>query len=88
MNVGGMNMPEPIPDAISEGTYFYNEILYEHAIQEFEKTLHDVETEDNWRVKAIIYCNIGECYFQVKQFSNALENYEGAHSLIKEIKRE
>ncbi|MFX0014533.1 MAG: tetratricopeptide repeat protein [Promethearchaeota archaeon] len=65
----------------SEGILLYENSLYEEAITKFEQALERAKRANIHRAVVNAYCNIGECYFRVGKFDEAMKNFDKSRSL-------
>jgi tetratricopeptide (TPR) repeat protein len=61
---------------------------YFKALKQLEENTHDKELPDYLVTTAKIYCNIGNCYFDLKMVDIALTQYKKSLSLIEETNKQ
>ncbi len=67
-----------------EGLLLYESGLYEQAIAKFEQALDRAKRANIHKAVVNAYCNIGECYYRVDKFDEAMNNFDKARSLAEE----
>lgn len=67
-----------------EGLLLYENRLYEQAITKFEQALDRAKRANIHKAVVNAYCNIGECYFRVEKFDEAMNHFDKARSLAEE----
>jgi len=65
----------------SEGILLYENSLYEQAIIKFEQALERAKRANIHRAVVNAYCNIGECYYRVEKYDEAMKNFDKSRSL-------
>ncbi|UCG90528.1 MAG: tetratricopeptide repeat protein [Candidatus Heimdallarchaeota archaeon] len=65
----------------TEGILLYENHLYEQAIAKFEQALERAKRANIHRAVVNAYCNIGECYYRVQKFEEAMKNFDKSRSL-------
>jgi tetratricopeptide (TPR) repeat protein len=65
----------------SEGILLYENSLYEQAITKFEQALERAKRANIHRAVVNAYCNIGECYYRVKKYDEAMKNFDKSRAL-------
>ncbi len=65
----------------TEGILLYENQLYEQAIAKFEQALDRAKRANIHKAVVNAYCNIGECYYRVKKFDEAMKNFDKSRSL-------
>jgi tetratricopeptide (TPR) repeat protein len=68
----------------AEGTILYEQNQFQQAISIFEKALERAKKANMHNFIVNAYNNIGECYFRLENFENALKNYDIARGLSEE----
>jgi len=67
-----------------EGTILYEKGNYQQAIPIFEKALERAKKANMHNFIVNAYNNVGECYYRIKNYENALKNFDIARSLSEE----
>ncbi len=67
-----------------EGLLLYENHLYEQAIAKFEQALDRAKRANIHKAVVNAYCNIGECYYRVEKFDEAMNHFDKARSLSEE----
>jgi len=67
-----------------EGTLLYEEGQFQQAISVFEKALDRAKKANMHNFIVNAYNNVGECYYRIKNYENALKNFDIARSLSEE----
>ena len=67
-----------------EGLLLYENGLYEQAIGKFEQALDRAKRANIHKAVVNAYCNIGECYYRVEKFDEAMNHFDKARSLAEE----
>ncbi len=65
----------------SEGILLYENSLYKQAIAKFEQALERAKRANIHRAVVNAYCNIGECYYRVEKYEEAMKNFDKSRSL-------
>ncbi|MFX1286190.1 MAG: tetratricopeptide repeat protein [Promethearchaeota archaeon] len=65
----------------TEGILLYENHLYEQAIAKFEQALERAKKANIHKAVVNAYCNIGECYFRVQKYEEAMKNFDKSRSL-------
>ncbi|UCE12148.1 MAG: tetratricopeptide repeat protein [Candidatus Heimdallarchaeota archaeon] len=64
-----------------EGIILYENNLYEQAISKFEQALDRAKRANIHKAVVNAYCNIGECYYRVDKFEDAMKHFDKARAL-------
>lgn len=67
-----------------EGILLYEDSLYEQSIAKFEQALERAKRANIHSAVVNAYCNIGECFFRVQRFTEAIEHFDKARVLAEE----
>ncbi len=67
-----------------EGTLLYEEGQFQQAISVFEKALDRAKKANMHNFIVNAYNNVGECYYRLKNYENALKNFDIARGLAEE----
>jgi len=67
-----------------EGTILYEQGQYQQAIPVFEKALERAKKAKMHNFIVNAYNNVGECYYKLKKYENALKNFDIARGLSEE----
>ena len=67
-----------------EGTLLYEEGQFQQAISVFEKALERAKKANMHNFIVNAYNNVGECYYRLKNYENALKNFDIARGLAEE----
>ncbi len=67
-----------------EGTILYEQGKYQQAIPIFEKALERAKKANMHSFIVNAYNNVGECYYRIKKYENALKNFDIARGLSEE----
>ena len=65
----------------TEGILLYESSLYEQAIAKFEQALDRAKRANIHKAVVNAYCNIGECYYRMEKFDDAMRNFDKSRSL-------
>jgi tetratricopeptide (TPR) repeat protein len=67
-----------------EGILLFEEKLFEQSIAKFKQALERAKRANIHKAVVNAYCNIGECYYRLENFDNALNQFDKARSLAEE----
>lgn len=65
----------------TEGILLYESSLFEQAIAKFEQALDRAKRANIHKAVVNAYCNIGECYYRMEKFDEAMRNFDKSRSL-------
>ena len=68
----------------TEGILLYENRLFEEAIAKFEQALERAKRANIHKAVVNAFCNIGESYYRVDKFDDAMNNFDKARSLAEE----
>jgi tetratricopeptide (TPR) repeat protein len=67
-----------------EGIILYEDRLYEQAITKFEQALDRAKRANIHKAVVNSYCNIGECFFRISKYNEAMNHFDKARALAEE----
>ncbi len=65
----------------TEGILLYENRLYKQAIAKFEQALERAKRANIHKAVVNAYCNIGECYYRIQKYEEAMKNFDKSRSL-------
>ncbi len=65
----------------TEGILLYESRLYKQAIAKFEQALERAKRANIHKAVVNAYCNIGECYYRIQKYEEAMKNFDKSRSL-------